>query len=434
VLLVSDNGTPPRPLVVLDDDPTGTQAVADVPVLLEWDPGLIREALAGGSNAVHVLTNARAYPPRRARATVRDAAAAAMAAVTAPRLALRGDSTLRAHLLEEYLAVCEAAFAPRRPPLLLVPALPAAGRVTLGGIHLLEREGRRVPLHETEYARDGAFAYRDARLLQWAEDRSGGYFRRADGREIPLARLHTEGPAPVAQALLDLAEGGVPAVCAPDAETVDDLRLVASGLADAEAQGAEILVRSAPTFVGVVAGNLAIAPAAVPPAPDGVLVICGSYVPTTTRQLAALVGAYPDSLVEVDAVALASEHPSTEIGRAAREAAQRLGHGRLAVVATPRKRLRETRSFAAGERIAANLARVLHGLDRTPRVVVAKGGITSAVTARVGLGARSARCLGPLVDGVALWSVDGTSLVVFPGNVGSDRALLDVVERILEAD
>jgi len=31
--------TGPRdgPLIVLDDDPTGTQAVADVPVLLEWD-------------------------------------------------------------------------------------------------------------------------------------------------------------------------------------------------------------------------------------------------------------------------------------------------------------------------------------------------------------------------------------------------------------
>jgi uncharacterized protein YgbK (DUF1537 family) len=430
---VSGKGAPRRPLVVLDDDPTGTQAVANVTVLLEWDAALIREALAEGSGAVHVLTNARAYPPRRARATVRNAAAAAVAAVAGPRLALRGDSTLRAHLLEEYLAVCEAAFDGGTPPLLLVPALPAAGRVTLGGIHLLERDGRRIPLHETEYARDGAFAYGDARLLQWAEDRSGGYFRRAEGREIPLTRLRTEGPAAVAEALLDLGTRRGAAVCVPDAETVDDLGLIARGLADAEAGGAEILVRSAPTFVGVVAGNLATAPAAVPTAPGGLLVICGSYVPTTTRQLAALVAAYPASLVEVDAVALASERPSTEIARAGREATQRLAHGGLAVVATPRERRRGTRSFAAGERIAANLSRVLHALDRTPRVVVAKGGITSAFIARVGLRARSARCLGPLVDGVALWRVDGTSLAVFPGNVGSDGALLDVVRQILQA-
>jgi uncharacterized protein YgbK (DUF1537 family) len=417
---------------VLDDDPTGTQAVADVPVLLEWDPTLIREALAGDANAVHVLTNARAYAPRRARAIVRDAAAAAVAAVADPRLALRGDSTLRAHLLEEYLAVCEAAFGRRRPPLLLVPALPAAGRVTLDGIHLLERDGRRMPLHETEYARDGAFAYGDARLLQWAEDRSGGYFRRAAGREIPLAQLRADGPTAVANALLELAAADAAAVCAPDAETVDDLRLIAAGLAEAEARGAEILVRSAPTFVGILAGTLATAPAAVPPAPDGVLVLCGSYVPTTTRQLAAVAAAYPDSVVEVDAVALASRRPDPAIGRAAREASERLGDDRLAVVATSRERRPETRSFAAGERIAANLARVLHAVGR-PSVVVGKGGITSAVTARVGLGARSARCLGPLVDGVALWRVDGTSLVVFPGNVGSDDTLLEVVQLILAA-
>jgi uncharacterized protein YgbK (DUF1537 family) len=430
---VSANGRRPRPLIVLDDDPTGTQAVADVPVLLEWDPELIREALAGGSGAVHVLTNSRAYSPARARATVRAAAAAAVAAVAAPRLALRGDSTLRAHLLEEYLAVCEGAFEGRTPPLLLVPALPTAGRVTLGGVHLLERDGRRVPLHETEYARDGTFAYRDARLLQWAEDRSGGYFRRVDGREVGIARLRDEGPEAVAEPLLELAARGVAAACAPDAETVDDLRVIAAGLATAEARGAEILVRSAPTFVGVVAGKLATAPAPVPTAPGGLLVICGSYVPTTTRQLAVLVAAYPASLVEVDPVALASERPSREIERAAREAAQRLAHEGLAVVATPRERRPSMRSFAAGERIADNLARVLHGLDRTPRVVVAKGGITSAVTARVGLRARSALCLGPLVDGVALWRLDDTALVVFPGNVGSDGALLDVVERILKA-
>jgi uncharacterized protein YgbK (DUF1537 family) len=64
--------------------------------------------------------------------------------------------------------------------------------------------------------------------------------------------------------------------------------------------------------------------------------------------------------------------------------------------------------------------------------VIAKGGITSAVTARIGLGARSALCRGPLVDGVALWDVGPVPYVVFPGNVGSDDTLLEVVEMILE--
>ena len=92
----------------------------------------------------------------------------------------------------------------------------------------------------------------------------------------------------------------------------------------------------------------------------------------------------------------------------------------------------------AGERIAHNLARVVAAVEPAPATVLAKGGITAAVVARVGLGARSALAVGPLVDGVALWRLDGPAgrtipYVVFPGNVGDDRTLLDVVELLRAA-
>ncbi len=125
------------PLIVLDDDPTGTQAMENVPVLLEWDDTLVRAALRSRPPALHLLTNSRAFPPARAAEIVRGAAQAAVDALGRPRLVLRGDSTLRAHLLEEYLAVRDIAFPGRTPPLLLVPALPHAGRITVGGVHLL---------------------------------------------------------------------------------------------------------------------------------------------------------------------------------------------------------------------------------------------------------------------------------------------------------
>jgi uncharacterized protein YgbK (DUF1537 family) len=245
------------PLVVLDDDPTGTQAMADVPVLLEWDRELVEETAAADPRAVHLLTNSRAFPPERARLLVRDAVAAAIAALERPELALRGDSTLRAHLLEEYLGLCEAAHGGRTPPLLLVPALPHAGRITIEGTHLLERDGRRTPLHETEYAADPNFRYSDARLLAWAEERSGGFFPAGDGREVELERLRAEGGSIVADALAELAATGAPAVCAPDAETIGDLEQIAAGLRLARDAGVEVVVRSAPAFVGVVSGALA---------------------------------------------------------------------------------------------------------------------------------------------------------------------------------
>jgi uncharacterized protein YgbK (DUF1537 family) len=420
-------------LIVLDDDPTGTQAVAETPVLLEWDEERLAAA-AAHAPAVHLLTNSRALAPDRARAVVRDAVETAVAALGEPRLLLRGDSTLRAHLLEEYLAVAEARFGSRAVPLLLVPALPAAGRVTVGGVQLIERNGARIPLDETEYARDGGFAYTDASLLEWAEERSAGLLQRRLGREIHLGELRRTGARSVCEAIVE--RQGQQAVVAPDAETVADLETIAAGLRAAEVEHAEVVVRSAPTFAGVLAGNLARGHAA-PPRGRRVLVVCGSHVPTTRRQLAVLVDRHPESLVEVDVVTLASARAEAEVERAAHAADACLDRSGLALLATPRERPAGTAGLEAGERIAENLARIA-GAVEAPDVVVAKGGITSAVTARIGLGARSALCRGPLVDGVALWSLDrdgrqGLPFVVFPGNVGADSSLLEVVELVRTA-
>ena len=153
--------------VVLDDDPTGTQAVHDVPVLLRWSPDTLGKALEA-SPSVHLLTNARALTAEGAEQVTFDGARTARMVAPESRLVLRGDSTLRGHLLAEYRAVVRAAFADREPVLMLVPALPAAGRVTLAGVHYAGS----VPVHQTAYARDGLFAYRSSRLLEWAEERT----------------------------------------------------------------------------------------------------------------------------------------------------------------------------------------------------------------------------------------------------------------------
>ena len=63
--------------VVLDDDPTGTQAVAGVRVLLRWSPETIHDNLAHGEPCVHLITNSRALTPAAAEHVTSEAAAAA---------------------------------------------------------------------------------------------------------------------------------------------------------------------------------------------------------------------------------------------------------------------------------------------------------------------------------------------------------------------
>jgi uncharacterized protein YgbK (DUF1537 family) len=418
-----------RPLVVLDDDPTGTQALRDVPVFLEWDdPGPLAAALAAGGT-VDLMTNTRAMPPSAAEAVTRGAAVAGRAASADARVLLRGDSTLRGHVLEEYRAVRDVAFGGRTPVLLLVPALPAAGRVTLGGVQWVESGGERVPACETEYAGDASFGYRSARLLDWAEERSDGFFASARGTEVPIGSVRGDGPGAVAEALA-AAAGGEPAACVPDAETVADLEVIARGLERAERAGVEIVVRCAPTFVGVLGGNLAGDAVAVPRAGDGLLVVCGSYVSRSRRQLDRLCSARGVAAVTVDPAALCGEGRDAEVARAAAAVAAELERAGPAVLATPPGAPAGADPLRAGALVASGLAHVVRALPRLPATVVVKGGITSAVTLREGLGTSRALACGPLVPGVALWRVEArgrpTDYVVVPGNVGGDDLLAEL--------
>lgn len=425
-----------RQTIVLDDDPTGVQAVTNVPVLLAWNPERLARATGAMTPTLHLMTNVRALPPERAEQVTFAAAAAAHEALPEARLVLRGDSTLRGHLLEEYRAVTRAAFPHRPPVLLLVPALPAAGRITRGGVHFLQSlDGECVPLSETEYARDGGFSYHSARLLEWAEERTGGLIPAESGRELPLAMLRSGGGEAVVETISSAADEGSPAACVPDAETVDDLRLIATGVRRAEAAGVPLLVRCAPAFAGILCGTLAEGLVAAPSAGRrGVLVVCGSYVSGTTRQLAHLHESLGVEAIVPDLRALADGAPDAEVRRIAARAAAELKERGLAVISTPRERPPSLTSLGAGERIARGLAAIVAAVDPVPDVVIAKGGITSQVVLEDGLGADEAWVAGPVLPGVALWQVKSRgrrlAYLVFPGNVGGPTHLTDVVRLV----
>ena len=55
-----------RTLLVLDDDPTGSQCVHDVDVVLELDPAPVLEVVRHPGRTCFVLTNSRARPEAEA--------------------------------------------------------------------------------------------------------------------------------------------------------------------------------------------------------------------------------------------------------------------------------------------------------------------------------------------------------------------------------
>lgn len=388
----------------------------------------MRAATAQGAS--YLVTNSRACSPSNAATVTREAAGAVLAEAPGARLALRGDSTLRAHFVEEHDAVCRARGWVNAPAV-LVPALPSAGRVTRQGVHYLLVDDDAVPVGETEFARDPYLGYRHSHLLDWADSRSDGRFRAGDGAVIELAAIRgSSGESKIASAIETAARRPRAGVVAIDAETNDDIDAVARGIHLAWVQGIEFVLRCSPALAAVLAGARAEAMTEVPAA-RRLVVLCGSFVQRTTGQLARLVSGHPGTMIEVDPDAALAD-PVREGRRLAAQTSALLDRGSIAVVATPRVHDRRV----ARDRLTTALAKVAEELAGDIDLLILKGGATSASIVADGLGADVVDVVGPVGHGASLWSVPvggGRRLptVVAPGNVGGDDALSDLVGRAL---
>jgi uncharacterized protein YgbK (DUF1537 family) len=401
----------PRRVVVIDDDPTGTQAVSGLPVLLRPGRKALAEFFTGPHRAIFVISNSRALDRSAAVSLVgrivREVRLAARrAGAGEPAILLRGDSTLRGHVFAETDAVDLAL------PVLFVPAFLAAGRFTVGGVHYLRNDSGMVPVADTEFARDPVFGYRSRHLADWVRE-VGGAHRTPVGVAVSTLRRH--GPDAVADALCAARPG---TVVLPDVETESDLTAVTVGLVRAERRGARVVVRCAASLAEVRTGARGRPVDRIPVATPGrVLVVCGSFTEASTRQLAAL-GALGHRRREIP-------HDPAADGPVALLAEDLERHGR-AVLTTPRD-YRPGAADGLMDRLVAVVRRLRDRVD----LVIAKGGVTSARLARDGLGADLGYVVGQPEPGVVLWRLPGPMpYVVVPGNVGTDQTLARVLSMV----
>jgi uncharacterized protein YgbK (DUF1537 family) len=473
--LAASSATSPRVLVVLDDDPTGTQSVADLPVLTSWEVADFAWAFAHEINgqrqrAVYVLTNTRSLDPAEAAArneeVVRNALAAAAAdqAGAGSRLRLsfvsRSDSTLRGHfpLEPDVIAATVAAVSGEATDgVVIVPAFPDAGRVTIGGVHYMrgtgDEAGRLTPVAETEFARDASFGFTNSEMAKYVEEKSNGRFRADSVIVLDLNIIRAAGPdgdpAVSAKAIADAVESATDSMpIVADIVSENDLRALALGLAEAERRGKKLLYRVGPPFVRARIGQEIRAElsgeeafAGNTPSEAGGLIVVGSHVGVTTRQLKALTDQHSAArIVEIDVEKLLGDSADGYLDQTVGSVVEALRGGDV-IVHTSRL-LIKTGDAAESLRIARTVsAAVVAVVNRTlkafpPRFVIAKGGITSSDVAAHGLEIRHAIVRGPMLPGiVSLWEpVDGPAkgipYVVFAGNVGDDQSLVQVTRKL----
>jgi hypothetical protein len=223
-------------------------------------------------------------------------------------------------------------------------------------------------------------------------------------------------------------------VILPDVRDDDDILAIAAAITAAQRSGRDVVVRCAAPLAAALAGVTSDGLLRTPlvPEPSRTLLVCGSHTIGATRQLEPVIAAWGDAAQVSTAAALAD---SAAAGADAADAASaQLDARGLAIVTSERSRSSEHNTLEHGSRVMEALTTAVRAVIKSVDVVIAKGGITSADVARVGIGARSARVLGQVLPGVSVWDLtafDGHRVlyVVVPGNVGGP----DTLTRVLAA-
>jgi uncharacterized protein YgbK (DUF1537 family) len=408
-----------RRVVVIDDDPTGTQVASEVDLVLNPARFDFKAYFDRSTAALYVLSNSRALSEDAAtgwlRTIVSRVQGGAGASTNARQVAfvLRGDSTLRGHVFAEIDVLAEP-----DSVTLFVPAYPEGGRTTSDGTQWITIDGRRVPAADTEFARDREFGYTSRGLRDWVAEVGGG----RPSRIVELDRVRATRGAAIQAALVDAPAG---TVVIPEAETRGDVALAAIGLLGAERAGRRVIVRAASTFAAVRAGVRPRTVTRWQAAGDRrVLVVCGSHTDASSaqlRRLSAAAGVEPIALDPTAANGCAQPAVTRQLTASLRQSG-------IAILTTARTYERTPdRGEQMMRSLVANARAVRHAVD----LVIAKGGITSAEIARSSFGADVAHVLGQPAVGVALWrlATPGGRLVPYiavPGNVGDANLLADL--------
>ncbi len=432
-----------RKLIVLDDDPTGTQTVHDVPVVTRWSVDHLARELEDAAPASYILTNSRSLPTAAAESLAREIGANVReAAVRTGRdftLVSRSDSTLRGHFPAEVDALA-AGLQTDFDAWVLCPYFGEGGRLTIGDVHYVADGEQLVPAAATPFAADAAFGYRHSNLRDWIVEKSRGAIVRDRIVSLSIEELRSGDVAGMEKKLRELRPGSVLIVNAADPR---DLTHAVRALLVAERAGRRFLCRTAASFVATRAGigsRALLEPHELSlELGRGVLVIVGSYVPKTTAQLDHVLEHHRPVAVELDVRELAEEAKRRAIvDDLAKQADEALARDGTVVVYTSREvqSADPDASLSHGSTISQTLVALVRAVPTRPRALIGKGGITSSDLATGACEVERATVLGQILAGVPVWRCGGESrtpgmpLVVFPGNVGDDDALSAVVGRL----
>jgi len=154
-------------IIIIDDDPTGSQTVNGCNLLLKWDYETLLQGLKGSSNLLFILANTRSLSEKDVKTRLKEICSSlkeimnnALFAQEEFVVITRGDSTLRGHnfiepyIINQLLGPFDATF--------YIPAFLEGNRTTVNGNHFVDN----IPINETIFSKDAIFSFNTSNVKE----------------------------------------------------------------------------------------------------------------------------------------------------------------------------------------------------------------------------------------------------------------------------
>ncbi len=447
-------------IIIIDDDPTGSQTVNDCNLILRWDYETLLKGLKDSSNLLFILANTRSLSKEDVKIRLEEICSALREIMNNSTFAeedfvliSRGDSTLRGHnfvepdIINELLGPFDATF--------YIPAFIEGNRTTVNGNHFVDN----IPINETIFSKDKIFGFNTSNIKELICEQSNYQldFNNIENIFIKdfeaLETNQTSKPSKLFMQIEKLKNNKKVIVDIIDYSQLDKFSNIVRSLLKKK----KFLFRSAASFISSLSNvkrtqkdhfyfsqlrrknNL-------DKAMKGLIVV-GSYIELTTRQLNKVLEISLCKPIEINVFKL---YEFFKIGDnlnlnsikklILNSIRQNLIRGSIPVLYTSREIIspidkNDLIQFQLF--LSAFIAEIVSDIKNEIGYLISKGGITTNTIISEGLEADSVYLEGQILPGISLVTFNllkqkgKLPIVTFPGNIGNNMSLVKALE-ILE--
>ncbi len=438
-------------VIVIDDDPTGSQTVNNCLLLLKWDYSTLVKGFQSKSNLFFILANTRSLSENDAKLRLVEICNTLKKVISKESFkeefifVSRGDSTLRGHnflepkIINDCLGPFDATFH--------IPAFIEGKRITIDGDHFVDN----VPVSQTIFAKDKIFGYKTNNIKKLLFQKSKSQIKLNDIQNLKLSELkvlESKEKNIVFNKLRNLKENSHVIV---DVENYTELKKFSLSIKKLSKQK-KFLFRTAASFISSVSSvkdnpqepffySLLRRKNCEKRFLPGLLVI-GSYVELSTIQLKEFLEISDCLPIELDVfeffrISKLKNNQNQLVlfkNKFLTQIRSILKQENTPVLFTSRKEVflgNNDEQINFYNSLAYFISEIVSDLKNEIGYLVSKGGITSNVILSNGFKANYVYLQGQIITGVSLVTFklendENLPIVTFPGNIGNQNSLIKV--------